>query len=94
MGYSIILTREEIHKFCAEYDCTPADVQSVMMAFFKKDLDSPHYRKLGGEKFDIDNFLISKSPSELLTLRSNALNRKTKLYEEIKEKKPLQSKLQ
>ncbi len=94
MVYTIDLTKQEAKVFCQENDCLYKDIQAVIVAFLRKDLESPHYRVIGGgEKFDIDNFLISKSPAELLTLRSNAYNNKTKLYEEIKEKKPSQTKL-
>ncbi len=69
---------------CRDLKCKLEQLEKVIIAVLEEDTSSEFYRTLGKEKFDIDNFLVSKSPSELMILRSAALsNVKTQIEKPV-----------
>jgi len=60
---------------CRVLSCRLEELEKVIVAVLSEDTSSQYYRTLGKEKFDIDSFLISKSPSELLTMRADSLGK-------------------
>ncbi len=66
---------------CRVLSCRLEELEKVIVAVLSEDTSSQYYRTLGKEKFDIDSFLISKSPSELLTMRADSLG-KPKIHSE------------
>jgi hypothetical protein len=72
MEFKLELSKDFVKKFMEKHNCTKNEVIPILAASILEDKESAYYRELSG-KFDIDAFLISKSLSELATLRSAAL---------------------
>jgi len=92
MKVQFSFSTEAIKKFCKEYNCNPHEVSIVLKTSFSGDRESKYFRDIsGGEKFDLDSWLISQSPATLITRRAEALT-KVKKVTPISEE-PIQSKL-
>lgn len=87
----ILLTKERLQEVAEELQCNPSQVEKILNAYFQNDVSSKDYRNLLDQSFDLDTFLLSKSPAELMLLRASALSRKG---DHFTPKKVVQQKLQ
>ena len=73
------LNYEDGITMCAYLRCEKKELAKVLKAIGLKEKDSKYYRELGSTvvveetKFDIDNWLLTHSPAQILTMRANAL---------------------
>lgn len=80
-SFTINLNKDEQYRLCMKWKCTTNDLMKVLKAIILEKKESPYYRELGITqekkgitKQDMYEYLMSKSPSEILLDRADAIN--------------------
>lgn len=79
MKVQFSLSGEVIEKFCKDYKCKPNEISIILKTSFSGDKESRFYRDFGSEPFDLNAWLVSQSPTMLMTKRSEALTKIKKI---------------
>ena len=88
----ITLTNERLAEVAKELHCLSSEVEKVLNAYFQNDISSKYYQSLYETTFDVNDFLASHQPAELMMMRATALQNKTTEKQQI-EQKEAQTKL-
>lgn len=84
MKIQFSFSADTVDEFCKEYKCKPNEISIILKTSFSNDKESRFYRDFGAEPFDLNAWLVSQSPTTLMTMRSEALT-KVKFTPEKKE---------